>query len=704
MAGWRHPVGRELDEAGAKDARRSDVRQCFAHRHACRGGGIEQRDGRSLAHRHGLAAVALEATGGDGRVGHRNLPGSHHRVAHAQAADGAVSDRDQERLVAHARELQDASRGLADLDLVAVQGQRCERQPLDVSSHLRRLAEKYLQGQVDGQVAEVGVRDRQCPLLAGLAQQGERAALAIAERLEGGEGFRIDRDDVALLALVAPEFQGRHAGLVVGNLAQLEARPPFAVVDEFGQSVREPAGPHVVDREDRVLAAEGRASVDHLLAAALHLGVFALHRGEVEVFLARAGRHRGGGAAPQPDQHGGAAEHADARAGRNLRLLDQAGSDVAQSARQHDRLVVAPHFEAGGAGKFFLEGAEVAAQGGASVLVVEGRRTDRSLEHDLEGRGDAGRSAVVGFPGLLGRGDPQVRNAEAGESCLGLRAAARGALVADLATRARGGARVGRDRRRVVVGLHLHQDVDRFGVRLVHPVLGLREEARGVASSHHRRVVVVGREHSVGRSIHRVADHVEQPLGLGFSVDDPVGAEDLVAAVLGVRLGEHHQLDVARVASQFPEAGGQVLDLVGGQGQAERCVCLQQGISTAPENVDGFRGCRFGPREELPRVLEPVQDGLGHAVMEQGLPGLPGGPQRLRGSGQAIGDAAFETRDGGQAAAVGDVGCLRGPGRNRPEPRYHQYEQRSGLFGFRCRPAPGPVLQQALEGGVFRSG
>ncbi len=32
--------------------------------------------------------------------------------------------------------------------------------------------------------------------------------------------------------------------------------------------------------------------------------------------------------------------------------------------------------------------------------------------------------------------------------------------------------------------------------------------------------------------------------GLLFAVDGPVGVEDLVPAVLGVGLGEHHQFDV----------------------------------------------------------------------------------------------------------------------------------------------------------------
>ncbi len=252
-------------------------------------------------------------------------------------------------------------------------------------------------------------------------------------------------------------------GSSFGNRAQLEACAPLAVVDELGQRVGEPAGADVVDRQDGVRVAQRRAAVDHLLAAALHLGVVALDRGEVEVLVAPAARHRRRGAAAEPDQHRRSAEHADRRAGGDAHLLDVPRPDVAEAAREHDRLVVAPHLGAGGPGHLLLVGAEVAAQRRPPVLVVEGGRADRSLEHDLERRGDAIGLAEVGLPGLQGARDPQVRDAEARQPRLRLRAAAGGALVADLAARARGRAGKRRDRGRMVVGLDLHQDVHRLG-------------------------------------------------------------------------------------------------------------------------------------------------------------------------------------------------------------------------------------------------
>jgi hypothetical protein len=60
--------------------------------------------------------------------------------------------------------------------------------------------------------------------------------------------------------------------------------------------------------------------------------------------------------------------------------------------------------------------------------------------------------------------------------------------------------------------------------------------------------------------------------GCGAPSITQLGVEDLVAAVLGVGLGEHHQLDVGRVAAGLREGVDQVVDLVVGQRQAHLAV------------------------------------------------------------------------------------------------------------------------------------
>ena len=64
--------------------------------------------------------------------------------------------------------------------------------------------------------------------------------------------------------------------------------------------------------------------------------------------------------------------------------------------------------------------------------------------------------------------------------------------------------------------------------------------------------------------------------GCALAVDDPVRIEDLVAAMLGVRLREHHQLDVGRIAAEALEARCEVVDLVFGQRETKSRVRLDE--------------------------------------------------------------------------------------------------------------------------------
>jgi hypothetical protein len=138
------------------------------------------------------------------------------------------------------------------------------------------------------------------------------------------------------------------------------------------------------------------AAVDDFLRAPLHFGVAALHRGEVEILAVAAGGHRTGGAAAEADQHAGAADLDEQRAGRERFGLERlAGRDVADAAGDHDRFVVAAHQPLLVTGEL-LVGAEIAGQVRAAELVVEGGGADRTLEHDGQRRGDACRAAVGG--------------------------------------------------------------------------------------------------------------------------------------------------------------------------------------------------------------------------------------------------------------------------------------------------------------------
>ncbi len=272
------------------------------------------------------------------------------------------------------------------------------------------------------------------------------------------------------------------------------------------------------------------------------------------------------------------------------------------------------------------------------------------------------------------------------------RAAAGGALVADLAAGAGGRARERRDGGRVVVRLHLHQHVRGLGHGAVDRGVGVaaRRPALDRAAGHHRGVVAVGHHRVLRRDLLGVADHGEHRLRLPLAVDDEVGIEDLVPAVLAVGLREHHQLDVAGVAAQARESLGQVVDLVGRQRQPESGVGLAQRLAAAAEHLHVSQWRRHRHVEQRARGVAFEGHALDHAVVQQRRHGLallgrqrprctePRALQHQRVLGRAL-DAVHRRATGvaeGSAQAVArDVGGLAGPGRDGARPRHHQHQR-----------------------------
>ena len=387
------------------------------------------------------------------------MPGADHLVAVAQATHRAVTDGDEEALGRHRGVGQHVDDGL--LQRHAGQVHRCEfaHHGLHVAVHLGRLAQQHVHGHVHGQLLVVGrgsgVVQHQLALFRGRADHRKRAALAFAEGFEQGQRLGRNRQHVALLRLVAPDFLRAHAGLFELHGAQVKARATACVVGQLGEGVGQTARAHVVDGQDGVVAALRPAVVDDLLRAALDLGVAALHRVKVQLGRIGAGGHGAGGAAAHADAHAGAAQLDEQRASGEFDFLRQLGIDHAHTARNHDGLVVtALH-----AADFLLVFAEVAVQVGAAKFVVERGAAQRAFDHDLQRAGNVLR--------LAHGATPELGHGKAREARLGLGAAPRGAFVANLAACTRGGAGEGRDGRGVVVRFHLHQHMLRCATFLI---------------------------------------------------------------------------------------------------------------------------------------------------------------------------------------------------------------------------------------------
>ena len=177
----------------------------------------------------------------------------------------------------------------------------------------------------------------------------------------------------------------------------------------------------------------------------------------------------------------------------------------------------------------------------------------------------------------------------------------------------------------------------------------------------------------------RGADHAEQGLLALHAVDRPARVEDLVPAVLGVRLREHHQLDVGRVASGAHERLEQVVDLVGRQREAQLAIGrLERGAPVATDR-DVLHRLARQRREEGGRVRRVEQRRLGHPVVkgrgerrELGRLELLAADQARQQAAAGLDaefDAALDAAHAGHPAVVRDVGGLAGPGRHGAQPR-----------------------------------
>ena len=465
---------------------------------------------------------------------------------------------------------------------------------LHLAHHARRFAKQHLHVHVDRAVAELAVRQHETSIARRLADERHRAALARAQLLEEAARFAPERQHIAFLRLAAPDFHRTHRKLFVVHLAELETSARR--LHQFRAAVGEATRANIVDRQHGVLLPHRRARIDHALAPALHLGVTALDGIEVERLGIRARHHRTRRAAAETDPHRRTADLDDVRARRHRLLRHLVTDDEAVSARQHNRLVVAALQPV----LLMLVGAEEARQLRTSEFVAERCAADRSFRHDLERRRETRRTlAVVLLPRLFAARNAQVRNHEAADARGGARTRTRRRLVADFAAHARRRARIGRDGRWVVVRLHLHQLVklhllEAVGTKCLvlgawclvaprtpHKALGTRHEKFRLEALHHRGVVLVGDERPLAVLLVGVLDHPEERILLALPVDDELRPEDLVAAVLGIDLPEHHQLGVGGVAVRRLEGVGEILHLRLGDRKPQLHVRLADGRNAA---------------------------------------------------------------------------------------------------------------------------
>ena len=215
---------------------------------------------------------------------------------------------------------QDAVSRLFQVDAAGLERLEGPGDALHVAQHLGRLAQQGFHCQVDRVATELRVGHHKLAFRSRRAEHGKGAPLTLAERAKPLEVLGVDAEDVTLLRLVAPDLPRRHAAVLGRDRAQVEMRAPAGTVRQLRHRVRQPARADVMDRQHRVVRPQLPAAVDDFLRASLDLGVAALDGIEVEVFGIGARAHARRGAAAHADQHAGAAELDQQRAGRQARL------------------------------------------------------------------------------------------------------------------------------------------------------------------------------------------------------------------------------------------------------------------------------------------------------------------------------------------------------------------------------------------------
>ena len=168
----------------------------------------------------------------------------------------------------------------------------------------------------------------------------------------------------------------------------------------------------------------------------------------------------------------------------------------------------------------------------------------------------------------------------------------------------------------MVVRLDLAEEVDVLLVRGVFAGARVDKEAAAAGAFEDGGVVLVGGEDAVAVQLVGVLDHLEQRAVAWGAVDFPGGVEDLVAAVLGVGLREHHELDVVGVAAERGEVFNEVVDLVVGEGEAKRAVGFDEGGAAPGEHGHAGQRARGLVAEEGFASGEVAEDDLGHAVVQ----------------------------------------------------------------------------------------
>ena len=145
--------------------------------------------------------------------------------------------------------------------------------------------------------------------------------------------------------------------------------------------------------------------------------------------------------------------------------------------------------------------------------------------------------------------------------------------------------------------------------------LCIRIETLNRCALHHRSIVVIRHHVALWVQLVGVAYHFKQTHRLGLSIDDEVGVENFMAAMLRVRLRKHHQFDIGRIALQFDIRIAQIIDFVLRQSQTQLNIGFNQSIATLSEQGNGLQGLARQILEQRMTIVFTDKPRFGHTVV-----------------------------------------------------------------------------------------
>ena len=176
----------------------------------------------------------------------------------------------------------------------------------------------------------------------------------------------------------------------------------------------------------------------------------------------------------------------------------------------------------------------------------------------------------------------------------------------------------------------------------------------------------------------RVANHFEQAHRLLFAINDEVRVKNFVAAVLRVRLREHHQFHIGRVALNLLVRIDQIIHFILGQRQAQFNIGLSQRRLAIFQQRNRLQRLIGQFEKQLMSVILACEPRLRHAIVHA----LRHRRQLIRAQGsfaaeqtlaqyQAILNPALDAANVRQTRIVCNVRGFTRPRRNRADARHH---------------------------------